>query len=82
MESAQPAASGTIVVLGEGVAVDSFALAGATVLRAEQPDDVRRAWRSLAPDTGVVVLTAAAAAALGAAVDERADGVLTVVMPS
>ena len=42
---------------------------------------MRRAWQSLAPDTGVVVLTPAAAAVLGSAVEARTDDVLTVVMP-
>ena len=46
---------------------------------AEDADQARAAWRSLPPDTAVVVLTARAAAWLGEA--QRRDGVLAVVMP-
>jgi vacuolar-type H+-ATPase subunit F/Vma7 len=78
VESA-PAAAGKIVVLGESIAVDDFALAGATVVHAADPDAVRHAWATLPADTAVVIVSATAAAVLGAAVDGRA-GVLTIAM--
>jgi len=71
---------GRLVVLGETARVSGFALGGATVVTAEDPDAVRRAWTSLASDAAVVVLTARAAAALD---DDMLMGsrVLSVVMP-
>jgi vacuolar-type H+-ATPase subunit F/Vma7 len=71
---------GHIIVLGESIAVDTFALAGATVARADDADAVRRAWAALPADAAVVVLTAAAAAAL-AGVDTTSGDVLTIAMP-
>jgi vacuolar-type H+-ATPase subunit F/Vma7 len=67
-------------VIGETVRVQGYALAGAVVYPAEDADQVRAAWRSLPPDITVVVLTARAAAWLGAA-PQRRDGILSVVMP-
>lgn len=63
---AQPpdAAAPTVVAIGAPALVRGFALAGARVLPAEQPADVRAAWRSLPDDVGLVVLTAAAQQAL------------------
>ena len=52
-------------VIGEAVRVQGYALAGAVVYPAEDADQARAAWRSLPPDTAVVVLTARAAAWLG-----------------
>jgi vacuolar-type H+-ATPase subunit F/Vma7 len=66
-------------VIGEAVRAQGYALAGAVVYPAEDADQARAAWRSLPPDTAVVVLTARAAAWLGEA--QRRDGVLAVVMP-
>jgi vacuolar-type H+-ATPase subunit F/Vma7 len=66
-------------VIGEAVRVQGYALAGAVVYPAEDAEQARAAWRSLPPDTAVVVLTARAAAWLGEA--QRRDGVLAVVMP-
>jgi vacuolar-type H+-ATPase subunit F/Vma7 len=71
---------GRIIVLGESILVETFALAGATVARADDADAVRRAWAALPSDAGVVVLTAAAAAAL-ASVDTSSGDVLTIAMP-
>jgi vacuolar-type H+-ATPase subunit F/Vma7 len=66
-------------VIGEAVRAQGYALAGAVVYPAEDADQARAAWRSLPPDTAVVVLTARAAAWLCEA--QRRDGVLAVVMP-
>jgi vacuolar-type H+-ATPase subunit F/Vma7 len=67
---------GRIVVLGEAPAVDGFALAGATVIPAADPEAVRRAWETLPADAAVVVLTASASAARA-----RRPGLLTISMP-
>jgi len=72
--------SGSVVVIGEAVRSAGFALAGATVLPAEDGDTMRRAWAARPDDTVVVVLTPKAAEVLAQDV-AIADGVLTVVMP-
>lgn len=73
------AGAGRVVVIGEGPRADGFALAGATVLRADDSDAVRSAWAGLPADAVVVVLTPRAdALSVGVA---KPDGVLTVVMP-
>jgi vacuolar-type H+-ATPase subunit F/Vma7 len=67
-----------VAVIGEDVRVDGFGLAGAVVCRASGRAEVQAAWRSLAEDVAVVVLTPAAAEAL---VGVPCGGRLTVVMP-
>ena len=52
------------MVLGEAAAVQGYTLAGAVVLIAEEPEEMRHAWHHLPVSTEVVVLTARAAAAL------------------
>lgn len=71
--------SGRVAVLGEGTAVSPFALAGALVLAADDDAAVRSAWSALPSDVEVVVLTPAAARALGPVHDRPLP--LTVVMP-
>ncbi|MFH8680756.1 hypothetical protein [Streptomyces lydicus] len=71
---------GTIVALGEGARTSGFALAGVLVRPAEEPAGVRAAWRALPGDTALVILTQAAAEALGPEVLD-APLPLTVVMP-
>lgn len=72
---------GRVAALGERTRVAGLALAGVTVVAAEEPDAVREAWRALPPGTELVILTHAAADALG---PEPLEAVrpLTVVMPS
>ncbi|MFI0789880.1 hypothetical protein ACH4Q6_30280 [Streptomyces lydicus] len=71
---------GTVVAIGEGTKTSGFALAGVLVRPADDPDGVRAAWGELPGDVTLVILTQAAAAALGpAALD--APHPLTVVMP-
>ncbi|HUY22433.1 MAG TPA: hypothetical protein VMV22_08825 [Acidimicrobiales bacterium] len=70
---------GTVVVIGEAVRTDGFALAGAVVVHAEDRRSVATALTTLSAEVAVVVLTPAAAA-LGSGVPTAA-GVLTVVMP-
>lgn len=67
------------MALGEGDAVAGFALAGVAVRRALGADEVRQGWHELS-DAAVVILTPAAAEALGE--DRWAHSApLTVVMP-
>ncbi|WP_084125573.1 V-type ATP synthase subunit F [Demequina sp. NBRC 110054] len=72
---------GVVVALGERRVVGAFALAGARVTSAEDPDQVRAAWDALGPDVGLVLVTTEAAAALGEAID-TIDAPLTAVIPS
>ena len=72
---------GIFAVIGDAARVETFALAGAMVIPAAAPGDVRRAWAELPIDVAVVLLTPEAAAALGDDV-RRDDHVLSVVMPS
>jgi vacuolar-type H+-ATPase subunit F/Vma7 len=72
-------ATGRVAAIGERVRVAGFGLAGVLVQEAENPSAVWDAWRALPEDVAVVVLTPAAAEALG---QERAqEWPLTVVMP-
>jgi hypothetical protein len=82
-----------VAVIGEGVRVQGFALAGALVFAAEDQAAAQAAWRSLPTDAEVAVLTPAAARWLADALSgdsgmhrsraalPRRPGVLTVVMP-
>jgi vacuolar-type H+-ATPase subunit F/Vma7 len=72
---------GRIVVLGETVAVEGFALAGATVFSADDAEAVRRAWETLPADAVIVVLTASAAEVLGEATSAGRADLLTIAMP-
>ena len=58
--------AGTVAVIGEHARVRGYALAGATVLAADDADAARRAWASLDEHTALVVLTSGAAAHLDA----------------
>jgi vacuolar-type H+-ATPase subunit F/Vma7 len=71
---------GQVVVLGEPVRVMGYALAGVLAIEAEG-EQVVRAWASLPADTSLVVLTPAAARALGPAVLDRRRDALVVTMP-
>ena len=50
-----------VAVIGEGVRVQGFTLAGALVFAADDAAGARAAWRSLPLDVEVAVLTPAAA---------------------
>lgn len=69
-----------VAAIGSASQVAGFALAGARVYPAADDDAVRAAWRALPAPVAVVILTEAAAAALGT---ERAapTAPLTVVLP-
>ena len=71
---------GRVAVLGESSQTTWFSLAGADVLPAENPDEARKAWRSLAEETVVVVLTPMAARALEEDI-AKADRLLCVTLP-
>ncbi|MFF5157670.1 hypothetical protein ACFY3N_15680 [Streptomyces sp. NPDC000348] len=74
---------GRVAALGERARVAGLALAGAVVLVADDPDAVRRAWRSLPDGIDLVILTPAAARALeSGSADGGARRPLTAVMPS
>ncbi|WP_314251731.1 V-type ATP synthase subunit F [Streptomyces kutzneri] len=71
---------GTVAAIGEQVEVAGLALAGVDVYAAEGPEEVRKAWTALAGDVTLVIVTPAAAAALGPGVDSIHP--LVAVMPS
>lgn len=56
---------GRIAALGELVRIQGFGLAGVLTVPAEDPDATRAAWAGLPPDVSAVILTRAAAEALG-----------------
>lgn len=72
---------GRVAAVGERTRVAGLALAGVTVVAAEEPRAVREAWQGLPRDVTLVILTPAAADALGPALGAGARP-LTVVMPS
>lgn len=67
-------------VIGEASRVQGYALAGALACPADDAAQVRAAWRSLPADIEVVIVTAMAAAVLGAELTARPLP-LPVVMP-
>lgn len=54
-----------VAAIGEALRIQGFGLAGAMTLDAPTPDAVREAWSTLPTDVDVVILTPAAALALG-----------------
>lgn len=70
-----------VVVLGSPGELAGFGLAGARLVEAEDPQTVQTRWAELGDRVAVVVLTAAAAAALGAEALQATSGPLTVVLP-
>jgi vacuolar-type H+-ATPase subunit F/Vma7 len=71
---------GTACAIGEQTRVAGLALAGVTVLAAERPDAVREAFAALPQDVTLLIVTPAAADALGHEVLERTCP-FAVVMP-
>ncbi|MGW9029082.1 V-type ATP synthase subunit F [Streptomyces sp. NPDC055722] len=73
---------GTVAAIGARSKVSGLALAGVDVLVAEHPDAVREAWRTLPGTVSLVIVTAAAAKALGTETAQPDPSrPLTVVMP-
>lgn len=69
-----------VAAIGTGPLVTGFALAGARVYPADTPEQARHAWTALPETVAVVILTRAAADAVGA--DRLGPrGPLAVVMP-
>lgn len=71
---------GGVAAIGEQVRVAGLALAGVTVLVAEDPGAAREAWRGLPDEVELVILTPGAAESLGPAVLQSLRP-LTAVMP-
>lgn len=71
---------GKIAAIGEETRARPFALVGAVVIAANTPDDVVRAWHSIASDVDVIVLTPSAAKALGDLVAQAGER-LVVTLP-
>ena len=63
-----------VAVIGEGVRVSGFTLAGAIVCPADSREQARQAWRSLPSDVAVVVLTPQAAGWLGSVTGSEPGG--------
>ncbi|MER7467276.1 V-type ATP synthase subunit F [Streptomyces sp. NPDC097981] len=72
---------GRVAAIGEQTRVAGLALAGVTVLVAEEPEAVRQAWQDLPQDVALVIVTPAAADTLGPALLESTRP-LTAVMPA
>jgi vacuolar-type H+-ATPase subunit F/Vma7 len=68
-----------IVAIGEAAELGGYGLAGADVVDAPGPEDVRRAWEALGADVALVLLTPDARAALPESV--HADRMLWAVLP-
>ncbi|MER6102921.1 V-type ATP synthase subunit F [Streptomyces sp. NPDC001832] len=56
---------GRVVAIGERARVAGLSLAGVSVLVAEDPEAVRRAWQSVSDEVTLAIVTPAAAEALG-----------------
>jgi vacuolar-type H+-ATPase subunit F/Vma7 len=69
----------SVAVIGDEATVRAFGLVGVIVRPAGDPDAVRSAWAALPGDVALVLLTEAAAGALGSAVTEP-GAPLTAVM--
>jgi vacuolar-type H+-ATPase subunit F/Vma7 len=73
--------TGRVAAVGEEVRVRGFGLAGALVFPAETPEQARASWNELPQDVHVVILTPAAAVAVGSEAF-RSDPPFAVVMPA
>lgn len=77
-------ASAEVVAIGEEALVGGFALVGVRLVVAETADAARMAWTDLIATAGLVVLTPAAAAAIGSgrfSSSQGHDTPLSVVLP-
>jgi vacuolar-type H+-ATPase subunit F/Vma7 len=72
---------GVVAVIGETVRVRGYALAGAVVYECADAAAARTAWAALDEDVAVVVLTPAAAHAIGEHEPAGGGTPLTVVLP-
>jgi vacuolar-type H+-ATPase subunit F/Vma7 len=69
----------TAAVIGEALAVEGYALAGAVVLAADSQAEAAAAWDALSPDTALLIVTARAADWLAGRLAER-PAILTAVL--
>ena len=69
----------TAAVIGEALAVEGYALAGAVVLAADSQAEAAAAWDALPPDTALLIMTARAADWLAGRLAER-PAILTAVL--
>jgi len=70
-----------VTVIGEATRASWFAVTGASVLPADDPESALEAWRCLTPETVVVVVTPMAAAALAPEI-AAARSILVVALPA
>lgn len=70
-----------VAALGAPDALAGYELAGARLVPAQSPEEIRQAWDLLPADTAVVILTPEAAAALADRLDDPAVP-LTVTLPA
>lgn len=70
-----------VAVIGARELVRGWALAGASVLAADDADETRRAWRSLAAEVAVVLLTSSAAEHLAEELADRSWPLVVVIPP-
>ncbi len=68
-----------VAAIGDGARLAGYGLAGVQVVAADDDRAVREAWGRLSPEVACVILTAAAAAALGPRLRAREDLVWVVV---
>ena len=69
----------TAAVIGEALAVEGYALAGAVVLGADSEAEAEAAWAALPADTALLIMTARAAQWLAGRLAER-PAILTAVL--
>lgn len=69
----------TAAAIGEALAIEGYALAGAAVYPADSQDETTAAFDALPADTALLVLTASAAGWLTDRLGQRPD-ILTAVM--
>jgi vacuolar-type H+-ATPase subunit F/Vma7 len=69
----------TAAVIGEALAVEGYALAGAVVCPADNPDEAATAFDALPSGTALVIVTASAAEWLADRLGQRPE-ILTAVM--
>ncbi|WP_066303644.1 V-type ATP synthase subunit F [Arthrobacter luteolus] len=70
-----------VAALGAPDALAGYELAGARLVPARSPEEIRQAWDQLPADTAVVILTPEAAAVLADRLDDPAVP-LTVTLPA
>jgi vacuolar-type H+-ATPase subunit F/Vma7 len=71
----------TAAIIGEALAVEGYALAGAAVYPAESQDQAAAAWRALPPGTALVIMTASAAGWLNDRLAQRPEILTAVLQP-